>query len=166
MKKLENLTDIKPPIIPTCNPFENRQRADAAIKFVEKYNLPKKCIISGLGPGKGELDFKHKDLYNYMMEKGFLICLEDTSLNSIENILESFRDGIEGEFPIPSYPLHLMRFKRIVKDAKKAGKISKNVDIIPIPTKQYMRWIPHEIMSNVKYYIKGKRKYFGKSKNE
>jgi hypothetical protein len=59
-----------------------------------------------------------------------------------------------------------MRFKKIVKDAKKAGKISEDLEIVYVPTKQRLGWIPYEFLSNIKYHLKGKQKYFGKSKIE
>ena len=172
MKNLE----YKAIIIPTCNDFENIERAKAAIKFSKENNLPKRCVISGLGPdtnialgydknpGKDKLDF-HKSMYDYLMsETDWMIGADIRSVNSIENILEVFPKGIEGKYALVSYPLHLMRFKKIVKDAKKAGKISDSVEIVYVPTKQHMHWAIHEVLSNVKYCLKGKRKYFNINK--
>ena len=171
---MRNLEDIKSIMIPTCDYFENPIRARTAIKFVEENNLPKKCTISGLGPdtnialgyeenpGKENLIF-HKDIYDIMMdETDWMVGVDIRSLNSIENILESFPKGMEGKHALVSYPLHLMRFKKIIKDAKKAGKISENLKIVYVPTKQRLGWIPYEILSNIKYHFIGKKKYFGK----
>jgi hypothetical protein len=171
---MRNLEDVKAIIIPTCDYFENPRRARTAIKVVEKYNLPKRCILAGLGPdtnialgyeknpGKEELVF-HKDMYNIVIdETDWMVGMDIRSLNSIENILEVFPKGTEGKYGLVSYPLHLMRFKKIVKDAKKAGKISKNINIEYFSTRQNLGWIPYEILSNIKYHFIGKKKYFGK----
>jgi hypothetical protein len=174
MKNPENLSDIKAIIIPTCNDFENIKRANAAIKFVKENNLPKRCIIAGLGPDtniangfgnyskKKEFNF-HKELYNYLINNtDWMIGAEINSLNSIENILYSFPENTEGKYALVSFPLHLKRFKKIINDAKTSGKISKNLEIVCVPTSQNTKWIPHEILSNLKYHIKGKKKYFSK----
>lgn len=171
---MKNLEDIKAIVIPTCNYFENPRRARTAIKFVNKYNLPKKCVIAGSGldtnialgyeknPGKEKLDF-HKDMYDILMdETDWIVGMDICSLNSIENILEVFPKGVKGKYALVSYPLHLMRFRKIIKDAKKSGKISEDINIKYVSTKQHIKWIPYEILSNIKYHFKGKPKYFGK----
>jgi hypothetical protein len=172
MKKLEE--NVKAVIIPTCDDFENIERAKTAIKYSKENNLPKRCVIAGLGPDANialgynknpdnhKLDF-HKSMYNYLMnETDWMVGTDIHSLNSIENILEVFPQGMEGKYALVSYPLHLMRFKKIVEDAKKAGKISKDVEVVYVPTKQRLKWIVPEMLSNVKYHLKGKPKYFGK----
>jgi len=174
MKNLDNLKDIKAVIIPTCDDTENIIRADKAMEIVNKYNLPRKALISGLGPdtnialgyeknpGKEKLDF-HKSMYDYLMEKtDWMLGVDIRSVNSIENILESFPEGTTGKYAIVSYPLHLMRFKKILKDAKASGKVSKDIELVYFPTKQRMKWISHEIPSNLKYHLAGKPKYFTK----
>jgi hypothetical protein len=173
---MKNLDNIKAIIIPTCDDFENIERANTAIEFSKKHNLPKRCIVAGFGPdtnivlgydknpGKEKLDF-HEGLYNYLMnETDWMIGTDIRSVNSIENILEVFPKGTEGKYALVSYPLHLMRFKNIIKDAKKAGKISEDIEVVYVPTKQRMHWVVHETLSNIKYCIKGKPKYFGKYK--
>jgi hypothetical protein len=173
---MRNLEDIKAIIIPTCDYFENIARAKTAIEFSKKNNLPKKCVISGLGPDTSialgceenlnnhKLNF-HKDMYDYLMNKtDWMIGVDINSLNSIENILEAFPEGIKGKYALVSFPLHLIRFKKIIKDAKKAGRISENVEIIYVPTKQHLGWVPYEILANIKYHFKQKQKYFGKDK--
>jgi hypothetical protein len=176
MKNLEG--NIKATIIPTCDYFENIARAKTAIKCTKQSNIPKRCIIAGAGPDTNialghetnpdnhKLDF-HRDMYDYLMkETDWMIGVDILSLNSIENILEVFPKGTEGKYELVSYPLHLMRFKKIIKDAKKAGKISENLEIVYRPTKQRLGWIPYEILSNIKYHLRGKQKYFGKSKTD
>ena len=175
---MKNLENIKAIIIPTCNNVENIERAKTAIDYVTKYNLPKKGVISGLGPsttialgydknpGKEKINF-HKNLYDYMMnETDWTLGIDHRSLNSIENILEVFPEGMTGTYALVSFPLHLRRFKKIIKDAKKANKISNDIDVVYVPTKQRLRWFPYEILSNLKYHFKGKQKYFGKSNTE
>ncbi len=176
---MKNLEEIKAIVIPTCDSFdahksEDFNRANTAIDFVNKYHLPRRCIIAGLGTdanaserykvnsGKDKLDF-HKDLYNYLLENtDWKIGVDINSLNSIENILQVFPKEIEGRYALVSFPLHLKRFEKIVGDAKKAGLVSKNLEVINVPTPQNPKWIFYELLSNIKYYIKGKRKYFSK----
>jgi hypothetical protein len=92
---MRNLEDIKAIIVPTCDYFENPRRARTAIKFVGKYNLPKRCIIAGLGPDtpialgydkntdNHKLDF-HRDMYDYLMNKtDWMIGVDIRSLNSV-----------------------------------------------------------------------------------
>jgi|GEM_PF-5634325 hypothetical protein len=171
---LKNLEDIKAIVIPTGSLEEDIRRSKTAIDFVNKNNLPKRCIIAGLGPDTNialgydknkndhKLDF-HKDMYDYLMKNtDWTIGVDVRSLNSIENILETFPKGTEGKYAIVSYPLHIKRIKTIVKDAKRAGKISKNLEFVYIPTKQDLRWVPYEVLSNLKYHSGGKNKYFNK----
>lgn len=171
---MKNLEDIKATIIPTCDYYENPIRARTAIKFVNEHNLPKKCVIAGLGPdtsialgceknsGKEKLNF-HRDMYDIIMnETDWMIGVDTHSLNSIENILEVFPNGMKGKYALVSFPLHLMRFKKIIKDAKESGRISKEIEVFYVPTKQHPGWIIYEVLSNIKYHLKGKQKYFGK----
>ncbi len=175
---MKNLENIKAIIVPTCDYIENPTRARTAIEFVNKNNLPKKAIIAGLGPDTNlALGYDnnpdnhnivfHKNMYDCLMnETDWMIGIDIRSLNSVENILEVFPDKIEGKYALVSYPLHLMRFKKIERDAKRAGKISENLEIVYVPTKQRLVWIPYEILSNLKYHLKGKKKYFGNSKTD
>ena len=161
------------PIIPTCNDLEDIIKVKKAIEISGKYNLPEKCIISGLGPdtnialgydknpGKENLDY-HENAHKPILDNtNWMIGVDIKSRNSIENILNTFPPGTKGKYILISYPLHLIRFKRIIKDAKKANKISKEVEIKFSPTKQRLRWIPYEILSTIKYFRIGKKRYFG-----
>lgn len=179
MKKVleEKIKRSKAVIIPTCDyswDFHNIERIKKAIEVVGRYNLPKKCVIAGLGLDtnialgydknhcKENLDF-HKVPYDYLMQyTDWMIGLDCFSMNSIENILNVFPEGIKGIYPIVSYPSHLRRFKKIIKDAKKAGKISDDIKVIYIPTRKHPERIFYEILANIKYHIKGKQKYFSK----
>ena len=162
-------------IIPSGPGRENIKRAKTAIDFSKNnINFQKKGVISGLGPdtnmalgyeknpGKEKLNF-HKELYDYVMENtDWMVGIDTQSLNSIENILNVFPKGIKGKFAIVSYPLHLMRFKKIINDAQKSDKISKDIEVTFVPTKQNPKYIIYETLSNIKYHVYGKKKYFGK----
>lgn len=174
IKNPENFEDIESTIVPSCDGIESIERAKTAIDFVNKYNLPKKGVISGLGPdttialgydknpGKEKLVF-HKGLYDYMMNKtDWMIGIDHRSLNSIENILEVFPKGMTGIHALVSYPLQLKRFQKIIEDAKNSDKISKDINVIYVPTKQRPKWLLYELGANLKYHFKGKQKYFGK----
>jgi len=175
MKKQNNLENkIKAIIIPSCNDFEDINRAKTAIEYSEKNNLPKKCVVAGLGPdtnmalgydknpGKENFDY-HKKLHDYLTNNtDWMVGADCFSLNSVENILNVFPKGIEGKFAIVSYPLHLKRFKKIINDAKKSDKISQDVEIEFVPTKQESKWFFYEFIANLKYHFKGKQKYFSK----
>ncbi len=179
MVKLEDLSNIKAIIIPSCDSFdslksEDLNRANTAMKFVEENNLPKRCIIAGLGHEKSitlGYEFKsrknkigfHRNLYNYLAKNtDWMIGVETNSLNSIENMLYTFPENTEGKYAIVSFPLHLKRFQKIINDAKNAGKISENLKIIGVPTTQHPKWIFYEILSNLKYHTIGKKRYFSK----
>jgi hypothetical protein len=157
---MKNLEEIKAIVIPTCDSFdpdgiEDFNRANTAIDFVNKNNLPKRCIIAGLGV--------HKDLHNYLLENtDWKIGVDINSLNSIENILQVFPKEVEGEYALVSFPLHLKRFRKIINDAKKADLVSKNLEVFYVPTTQHPKWFFYEFLSNIKYHLKGKRKYFNK----
>jgi hypothetical protein len=169
MKKLND--KFKAIIIPSCDDVEDIARARKAIEISkkEKYNVP--LIVAGLGPDTNEvlekgynskLDF-HKKLYDYLMnETSGVFGVDPFSLNTIENVLNVFPDGTNGKYAIVSYPLQLMRIKQIVKDAQKADRISKDISVEYIPTKQKLKWISHEVLSNLKYNLIGKKKYFSK----
>lgn len=175
MKQLKNLEDIKAIVIPTCDIFDSENledfnRAKTAIEFVNKNNLPKKCIIAGFGNPicspqilSGSLK-NHKPLYNYLKEKtDWIIGIETNSNNSIENLLYTFPNEIKGKYAIVSFPLHLKRFNRILNDAKKSGVISEELDLVYVPTKQNPKWIFYETLSTLKYFLVGKNKYFNNS---
>ncbi len=176
MANLEN--EIKSIVIPTCDSFdfansEDFNRASTAIKFAKENNLPKRCIIVGAGQNsdfslgyknqeKAKIDF-HKELYNYLKENtDWMIGIDTKSVNSIENILYTFPREIQGKYALVSFPLHIKRFKKIIKDAKKAGKVSENLEIVYVPTSQNPKWFFYEVLSNLKYHLYGKQKYFSK----
>lgn len=68
------------------------------------------------------------------------------SVNSIENILNTFTKGneefpkrVNGKYAIVSYPLHLKRFEKIFNALQEKGKISNEVELEYIPTKESLR---------------------------
>ena len=98
---------------------------------------PDTNIARGFGDNQDKKEFNfHKKLYDYLMDNtDWKIGVEINSLNSIENILYTFPKGTEGKYAIVSFPLHLKRFERIINDGKISGKISKDLEIVYVPTK-------------------------------
>ena len=147
---------IKALVIPSGSVKDDLERAKAAIQYSKENNLNVPYIISGLGPDTNialgydenktnkKLDF-HKELYHYMMKnKKGIIGIDIKSVNSVKNILYSFPKGTNGKYAIFSYPLHLKRFEKIISKAKEKDKISKDLEIIYIPTKQNLKQIIYE----------------------
>lgn len=154
MGTIDNKT--KALVIPSGGIKEDLERAQAAINYSKENNLEIPYIISGVGPDinialgydenktNKKVDF-HKELYDFMMNntKG-IIGVDIRSVNSVENILYSFPKGTNGKYAIFSYPLHLKRFEKIISKAKEKDKISKDLEIIYIPTKQNLKQIIYE----------------------
>lgn len=154
MKGLED--KIEAIVIPSGNPELNLARMKTAIRFNEERRLNAPYIISGIGPDinyalagnpeNRELDF-HPDLYDYMMKNTEgVIGMDVNSLDSEGNIRNTFPLGTTGKYAIVSYPLHLKRFKRILKKAKKEGKVSQDLELTYVPTG---KTTPREIMYEV-----------------
>lgn len=148
---------VKAIVIPTGGKVqEDLQRAKRAINYNERMGLNAPYVVSGIGPDinialghlpyeERELDF-HPELYDFMIENtNGIFGLDSLSVNSVQNILNTFGEDVEGVYMLVSYPLHLKRFKRIINRAKENGKISQDVEIIGIPTKQSVKHIFHEI---------------------
>ncbi len=153
---------IKGLIIPSGNEKDDIERAKAAIKYNTENSSNIPYIVSGLGPDTNialgyeeneenkELDF-HEKLYDFMINntKG-TFGIDIKSVNSIENILYTFPKGTEGKYILFSYPLHLKRFEKIINKAKEKGKISENLEIEFVPTRQTLKHFIYEKMGTIK----------------
>ena len=150
---------IKAIVIPTTGRAEeDLERARMAIQYSKEKGLSVPYIISGIGTDtnvalgyqksdKTKLDF-HEELHEYIMNNtsGF-VGMDILSVNSIQNVLNTFPEGTSGTYAMVSYPSHLKRFERIIKKAREKGKISKDVEIVFVPTSQSLRQILYEIIS-------------------
>lgn len=150
---------IKAIVVPTAGSAkEDLERIERAIRYNKENELNVPYIISGIGPDtnialgylksdKDILDF-HPELYKYIMNNisGF-IGMDILSLNSVQNILNTFPEGVSGTYAIVSYPMHLKRFERIIKRAQEKGKISKDVKIEFVPTSQSLKKVLYETLS-------------------
>ena len=150
---------IKAIVIPTAGSVEeDLERARRAIQYSKENGLNVPYIISGIGPDtnvalgyqksdKTELDF-HEELHEYIMNNtnGF-VGMDILSVNSIQNVLNTFPEGTSGTYAIVSYPSHLKRFEKIMKKARERGKISKDVEIAFVPTSQSLKQILYEVIS-------------------
>ncbi|MEX0920140.1 MAG: hypothetical protein WDZ69_00985 [Candidatus Pacearchaeota archaeon] len=134
-------------VIPSGNKLEDIERAKTAIEFNKRNSSNVPYIISGIGPDinealfngrqdKNSLDF-HWELYDYIMKNTEGIAgLDIRSLNSEQNILNTFPEETSGRYALVSYPLHLRRFKGIVDKYKSEGEISKDLEIEYVPTRK------------------------------
>lgn len=152
---------VKAIVIPSGNPELNMQRMQTAIRVNGERELNAPYIVSGIGPdmnaalfenpeGRG-LDF-HRDMYEYMMRNTQgIMGVDILSIDSVGNILNTFPPNLSGRYVIVSYPIHLRRFKRIVKKAKKEGKVSQNLELEYVPTSRFSspKQITYEIARTV-----------------
>ena len=141
-------------VIPSGNLKLNRDRMETAIRVNEKRGLNVPYILSGVGrdinavlyvaEANHGLEF-HKDMWDYMMQNTEgIIGVDMLSVDSIGNVLNTFPPEISGKYIMVSYPLHIKRFKRIVEQAKKDGKVSSDLEIEYIPTKTPPEQIVYE----------------------
>jgi len=148
-------------VIPSGSVRDDLERAKRAIQYNKENKLYVPYIISGIGPDtnialgyetsdKEELDF-HRELYGYMMKNTQgVIGLDVLSVNSIQNILNTFPEGTTGTYAIVSYPLHLKRFRKIFQKAREKGRISDKVKIKYVPTKQSLKQVLYEIIPAIR----------------
>lgn len=159
MKGIEDR--VKAIVIPSGGTIgEDLERTKRAIQYNKENGLNLPYMISGIGPdtylalqGENpdrELDF-HKELYEYMMSNTEgVFGLDVLSVNSVGNILNTFPEGTSGTYLMVSYPLHLMKLKLILRAAQKRGRVSKDVRIKPVLTRQSLRQFLYGIASMIK----------------
>lgn len=117
-------------------------------------------IISGMGPdtnkaildSKGnyktpgdsdDLDFHYK-LWGYLEQKYDskeigIFGVDINSMNSKQNLLETFPEDQEGKYVIVSYPLHLARFKLLERKFRRRKQLSDKLELHYVPTKSWRR---------------------------
>ncbi len=121
----------------------------------------KHYIISGII--KGSLrDSKTKKIYDELRNVGggykenqeikpSQIIIEGKSKDTLENMIYSLKKIKNAKnVGIVSYPEHLKRFKMIIKEAKKEGKVPKSLKVKYIPTKQNLWEKAYGVLANVK----------------
>jgi hypothetical protein len=150
-------SEVKAIVIPSGNAKEDLRRAKRAINYNERSGLNVPYIISGVGPDinlalgyvnpkERALDF-HPELYRYVLENtDGIVGLDILSVDSIGNILNTFPRETSGTYLLVSSPLHLKRFKKIIRTAKEKGKISRDLRIRGIPTWQPFGQIFYELV--------------------
>ena len=172
---------IKAIVIPSAGiESENIKRVKTAIEYNQKNNLDVPYIFSGLGPDTNfalgysilkeerELDF-HSEPYDYLMnETKEFFGIDIKSVNSIENILNTFPKGngafpkdTNGKYIIMSYKGHLKRFKEIFEILKEKNKISQDVELEYIPVKESI----NEFLYHMIYEIVARKKLKKSLKN-
>lgn len=123
-------------IVPTGDETSDIDRPKAASKVKADYFL-----ISGyIDNNRPIKNQQTATIYRELRKKGITpehMKIEGKSHDSLENALYSF-EKLEGmkNIGISSYPMHLKRYKEIVKEMKKEGMISKDVHVTYIPTKE------------------------------
>jgi hypothetical protein len=104
-----------------------------------------------------DMDF-HSQLWNYFVnkfkEEKRIFGVDINSLNSRQNLINTFPPGLDGRYAIVSYPLHLWGFKVLEKKLKLTGKISRVVKIEYIPSKPFFKQTPLEIIYGTAALIK------------
>lgn len=122
--------DQKRIIVPTGgNLKHNLERAKTAFDFGRENS---KYMISG---GDEPPDWIIQD---YLLLHGVSptnIGIDYDSKNSKENLLNCLR-GQKGLFYNVSYPMHLERFELSLEELQRKGKLSKDVDLFRVETKQ------------------------------
>ena len=149
---MKDLTGI---VIPTGDFEQDIKRVRKAFEYNrDNYFGKVPYIISGIGPDINEAltsrkagqDF-HMALWNYMTgvsKRPFGVDIN--SLNSEDNLVNTFPVGQTGKYAIVSYSLHLLRFRLLGKRLKKKGAMSKDVQIECVPTKSFFKQTPREII--------------------
>ncbi|MBU1252752.1 MAG: hypothetical protein KJ905_00225 [Nanoarchaeota archaeon] len=166
--------DLKAIVIPSGEGIEeDYERMDAASAYCLRNQVEVPFIISGVGPdiseclrdrlGRPKIDSAGKDfhleLYNRVRKEiGGIFGVDTLSLNSIDNMLNTFPEGTSGKYGMVSYPLHLQRLRMIEKRAKAMGKMAKAVEIVPIPTEQSFRQTLYGLAALVKTALVDLRK--------
>ncbi len=162
--------NVKGIIIPSGDLKLNTERYIAALKYNrEKCGGNAHFIVAGMGPdinsaldysekagfqvksNLGNWDF-HSDLWrnleNYVKfgEGSKIFGVDTVSLTSAENLHFTFPnpDADSGKYAIVSYPLHLLRFRFLEKTMKLSGRLSKNVDLEYVNTKDWFKQTKHE----------------------
>ena len=147
-------------IVPTGDGIQNPKRAKKAIEEWDKDEIGK-IMISGRVDKNSENKIKNLrnserySIYKTLREgkiKPYEISISGGK-DSVENILYSF-DKIKNvkSVGIISYPEHLKRFEYIFKKAKKEGIISKDTELMEIPTEQSLKEYFYGKVANLREY--------------
>jgi hypothetical protein len=155
-------------VIPTGTSEEDLDRVDVALNHGSSKTH---YIVSGLGPDtnlalerqrKGEstdeLDF-HRGLWNYLKHKYEqgeigIFGVDTSSLNSKENLVNTFPSDTSGKYGIVSYPLHLVRFRILENRLKSEGHLSQDLTLEGISTPQSLRQLCYGILALGKELIR------------
>lgn len=134
-------------IVPTSGePEEDLERARRALEEETDYYLISGHLNKGEPIGKqssatiyrGLRETEEMRKYGVNPKvKASKIHIEGKSRDTLENALYSF-SKLKGKkvVGIVSYPLHLKRFKEIIDKAKEENRISKDIKIVYLPTKE------------------------------
>ncbi|HTZ41931.1 MAG TPA: hypothetical protein VMC07_01855 [Candidatus Omnitrophota bacterium] len=113
----------------------------------------------------------HPELYSSGVETARLrfifgeglkpIGIDTLSVNSVENMVNTFTPGTEGNYTIVSRALHNARFKMIEKELRKIGYLSSNLRIsyVNTPNSFSIKNIAYDLLALAKFFAnKGKIK--------
>ena len=123
-------------IVPTGDEVSDVERPRTAAKVKSKYYLVSGYIDKRSPISEQQTATIYRELRRNGITPGHM-KIEGKSHDSLENALYSFEKlkGME-EIGIVSYPLHLKRYEKIIDVMKEEGKLSKDMKIIYIPTKE------------------------------
>ncbi len=82
--------------------------------------------------------------------------VDTQSLNSIDNMVNTFPPGTEGNYTIVSRALHNARFRLIERELRKSGYLSPNLKLNYVNTSDSfsLRNIVYDLMALVKFFAK------------
>jgi hypothetical protein len=112
----------------------------------------------------------HPDLWNWGIRTNFKYLpggrqwdsfgVDSQSLDSIENMINTFYGVSEGNYHIVSRKLHNVRFKLMERELRKLGYIPKEVGINYVNTNEKFSLTNtlRDLLSLAKYFLKGKQK--------
>ncbi|MBU2616538.1 MAG: hypothetical protein KKB79_00990 [Nanoarchaeota archaeon] len=163
---MEDSEKIKAIVVPSGGSvYEDAQRWSRAMHYFREIGNNTPFVIAGAGPdtnecvernlGRSRIDYEgldfHTELYRLFINGAqSYVGLDTISKNSIGNLTNVFPNGTSGRYAIVSYPLHLARLKMIEKRLKKKGKMSNDVELIPVSTNQNWRQTVYGLAALVK----------------
>ena len=151
MKDISNVA-LAGIVVPTAGSArEDRARLERARKINETREEKAPYILSGIGPDLNEWlqggrtrrsDWDvHDELYGaavfYARIEKAPFGMDIISVNTKENLKNSFPKEQMGSYAIVSFPGHLSRMKIMEKEMRGAGELSGGLELHYVPTKSF-----------------------------
>lgn len=173
---MENLESLAGVIVHTGRSDEiDSKRLYAALNYKPGVNL----LITGLGPDANRVVFPwgqykpgiggpeaydfHFKLWNEVVDKhkegkiGY-VCVDINSVNSKQNLMNTFPLRANGTYAIFSDPLHLLRMRFLKGALQITGRMSKEINLLYVPIKKIsdlsLKEIGYEVVALIKAFFK------------